>query len=84
MAIGDLVRIVWLDSRGCQAGWGWAEDVDTSVCEIHSFGRVIAETDQGITIAPHTGTHEDGSIQCMGCVTIAKCQITSSSILPCS
>ncbi len=75
--------ISWQDSKGCLSGWQWADDIDNQAVFVTSVGIIIAEDEKSLTIAPHLAENTDG-VQCMGAVTIAKCQIVTSYVLPAS
>ena len=55
-----LVKVAWLDSRGCHDHWATLDDLrEAKPCIIWSVGWVIAETDEYIQIVPHLGTDPD-------------------------
>ena len=47
-----LVRVSWLDTVEHPSGWYDPEDIDTleDPCLVHSYGLVLKENDESITI----------------------------------
>lgn len=71
-----LVKVAWLDSRGCHDHWAVLEDLrEAKPCIIWSVGWVIAETDDYIQICPHIGTDPD-----QGCVDMVVPKIAIQEI----
>lgn len=76
------VRVKWIDSLSGDCRWTLKEDFKPSICRPITYGFVIYEDDEIISIA-QTYSPEDGDApeQFNGHITIPKCSILEMKIL---
>lgn len=75
-----IVKIKWIDSAASDLQWMFLSDIpeDIDIVRIISFGVVVKETDEFITIAQNYGFNPE---QCSSLMTIPKGCIKSIDVI---
>lgn len=80
-----LVRVEWLDTHGCPAGWQFEDEAEFDVSRVMSVGYLIRETDEMLVLAPHVARPDGGERrQLAGVIAIPRCQVVSLATCPSS
>ena len=74
-----VVKITWIDSCSSDSSWTMAEDANTGIIQIETYGIVIKETDEFISIAQNYGSEPE---QFCNIMTIPKGCIKEIIIIP--
>ncbi len=80
--IEEIVLIKWEDSRVPKDKWEWVTDELRPKCtSCISVGFIVAESDSAILLSPTLGHEDNGEMQMIGAITIAKRQISETTFL---
>ena len=74
-----VVKITWIDSCSSDSSWTMAEDANTGIIQIETYGVVIKETDEFISIAQNYGSEPE---QFCNIMTIPKGCIKETITIP--
>lgn len=74
-----VVKIIWIDSCSSDSSWTMAEDVNTGIIQIETYGIIIKETDEFISVAQNYGNEPE---QFCNIMTIPKGCIKETVTIP--
>lgn len=76
------VRVKWIDSCSGNCSWDFLKDFKPSICKPTTYGFVIYEDDEKLSIAQTFAEEDnDAPTQINGVITIPKCAILKMEIL---
>lgn len=82
---GDIVEVCWKDSYGVISGWKDISDFCASPLTIHSYGKIIYEDNDLISLTGNYAEETENTVeQANGIMTIPKCCIISITSLTCA